>query len=460
MRRTVTYRSATVAVGIATALGLAACSGSSSGGSSPAASGGAPPASQAPGSSPAGASGGTGATAWALTGGDEATFRASFDSWSKANPADKISATFFANDAYKAKVRTALGAGKGPNMIFGWGGGILKAYVDAGQVADLTSTVNGDPALKTRFLPSIAATGIIDGKVYALPNNGMQPVVLYYNKDLFTKAGVQPPTTMDDVNALIPKFKAMGVAPFSLAGQSKWPDLMWEEYLVDRVGGPQVFDNIAANQANAWSDPSVIAANTKIQDLVKAGAFAKGFSSITADSNADLALLYSGKAAMLLQGAWNYPALKTANPSFLKDGKLGWIAFPAVTGGKGDPADVAGNPANFWSLSSKASAGSTTSATNYLKNGLMDDAYVDALLAGGSVPPVAGLDAKIAKTADPEWLSFIYQLANKAPHFQLSWDQALSPAQADALLTNLDKLFLLQITPQQFSTNMNATIGK
>ena len=265
---------------------------------------------------------------------------------------------------------------------------------------------------------------------------------------------------MDDVDALIPKFKAMGVAPFSLAGQSKWPDLMWEEYLVDRVGGPQVFDNIAANQANAWSDPSVIAANTKIQDLVKAGAFAKGFSSITADSNADLALLYSGKAAMLLQGAWNYPALKTANPNFLKDGKLGWIAFPAVTGGKGDPADVAGNPANFWSLSSKASAGSTTSATNYLKNGLMDDAYVDALLAGGSVPPVAGLDAKIAKTADPEWLSFIYQLANKAPHFQLSWDQALSPAQADALLTNLDKLFLLQITPQQFSTNMNATIGK
>ena len=194
MRRTVTYRSATVALGIATALGLAACSGSSSGGSSPAASSGAPPASaQAPGSSAAGASGGTGATAWALTGGDEATFRASFDSWSKANPADKISATFFANDAYKAKVRTALGAGQGPNMIFGWGGGILKAYVDAGQVADLTSTVNGDPALKTRFLPSIAATGIIDGKVYALPNNGMQPVVLYYNKDLFTKAGVQPP---------------------------------------------------------------------------------------------------------------------------------------------------------------------------------------------------------------------------------------------------------------------------
>jgi raffinose/stachyose/melibiose transport system substrate-binding protein len=31
----------------------------------------------------------------------------------------------------------------------------------------------------------------------------------------------------------------------------------------------------------------------------------------------------------------------------------------------------------------------------------------------------------------------------------------LSPSQADALLTNLDRLFLKQITPQQFSANMN-----
>ena len=42
----------------------------------------------------------------------------------------------------------------------------------------------------------------------------------------------------------------------------------------------------------------------------------------------------------------------------------------------------------------------------------------------------------------------------------MSWDQALPPAQATALLSNLDQLFNKQITPQQFSDNMNKTIGQ
>jgi raffinose/stachyose/melibiose transport system substrate-binding protein len=48
----------------------------------------------------------------------------------------------------------------------------------------------------------------------------------------------------------------------------------------------------------------------------------------------------------------------------------------------------------------------------------------------------------------------------QAPNFQQSWDQALSPAQAETLLNNIDQLFLLKITPEQFATAMNATIGK
>jgi raffinose/stachyose/melibiose transport system substrate-binding protein len=403
--------------------------------------------------------GGT-ATAWALTGGDEATFRASEKEWNAGHADQQVKFTYYANDAYKQKIRTAVGAGDPPTLIFGWGGGILKSYIDAGQIADLSEDVKKDPALSSRFLPSIAATGILDGKTYALPNNGMQPVLIFYNKDVFAKVGVQPPKTWDELMALVPKFKDAGIAPFALGGQSKWPNLMWEEYLVDRIGGPEVFDAIAAGKPDAWSHPAVLEANRKIQELVDAGGFVKGFSSIAADSNADAALVYTGRAAMVLQGSWNFPAIKTARPDFVKSGKLGYMPFPAVTGGKGDPANVAGNPANFWSISAKASAGQKAAALAYLKDGLLNDSYVDALLKGGSVPGVTGIESKLAGTEDPAYLNEVYKMAKDAPHFQLSWDQALSPAQADALLTNLDQLFLKQITPEQFSANMNATIGK
>jgi raffinose/stachyose/melibiose transport system substrate-binding protein len=57
-------------------------------------------------------------------------------------------------------------------------------------------------------------------------------------------------------------------------------------------------------------------------------------------------------------------------------------------------------------------------------------------------------------------LKFVYASVKDAPHFQQSWDQALPPNQADALLTNLDRLFLKEITPKQFSDNMNAAAQK
>jgi len=397
---------------------------------------------------------------WGLTGGNQPVLQKSVDAWNKAHPEGAIKLDFFANDAYKTKVRTAVGAGQGPTFIYGWGGGVLKSYVDAGQVADLSDFVKDNPDVKSRYLPSVLKNGMIDGKTYALPNNNVQPVVLYYNKEVFDKVGAQAPRTWDELMALVPKFKAAGVAPFSLGGQSKWPDLMWLEYLVERIGGPEVFANIAANKPGAWSDPAVKEALTKIQELVDAGGFINGFSSIAADSNADQALLYTGKAAMILQGGWIYQGLKKDAADFVSSGKLGYTTFPSVSGGKGDPANVVGNPSNFWSISSKATDSQKKAALEYVKSGMFTDADTQALIDSGAVPVTTGIEGKLAASPDKDFLSYVYGMAKNAPSFTLSWDQALSPAQGDAMLANLDQIFLKKITPEQFVSTMNATIGK
>jgi raffinose/stachyose/melibiose transport system substrate-binding protein len=260
--------------------------------------------------------------------------------------------------------------------------------------------------------------------------------------------------------ALVPKFKEAGIAPFSLGGQSKWPDLMWLEYLVDRIGGPEVFANIAANKPDAWSDPAVVEALTKIQELVDAGGFVNGFSSIAADSSADQALLYTGKAAMILQGGWIYQGMKKDAGDFVTSGKLGFTTFPTVEGGKGDPANVVGNPSNFWSISSKATDAEKKAALSYVKDGMFTDANVQDLINSGAVPVVQGIESKLEASPDKEFLTHVYGMAKNAPDFTLSWDQALSPGQGDAMLTNLDQIFLKKITPEQFVSTMNATIGK
>jgi raffinose/stachyose/melibiose transport system substrate-binding protein len=398
------------------------------------------------------------ASAWIISGVTEKAFDNSFDSWNADHPDQKFATQSFANDPYKQKIRTAVGAADAPTLIYNWGGGVLRSYVEAGSVDDL-SDLAADPAVKDRFLPSVAAVGQVDGKTYAVPNNGVKPVMIYYNKDLFAKIGAQPPSTWGELMALVSRFKAAGISPFAVAGQPKWPLLPWFAYLVDRVGGPEVLNGIVANKPDGWSDPAVLQANRMIQDLVNQDGFIKGFASISTDSGADVALLYTGKAAMTLGLPATYQTIKTGDAKFVGDGKLGYFPFPAVEGGKGDPADVVGNPSNYWSISAAATPREKQVARDYIKNNLLNDQYATDLLAAGNVPPVAGIDDAIATSSDPDYFRTVYDVTAKAPNFQLSLDQALSPAQGDALLTNLQQVFLGQMTPEQFSAAMNATIG-
>ncbi|HMR48436.1 MAG TPA: extracellular solute-binding protein [Arachnia sp.] len=400
---------------------------------------------------------GAGATAWALTGGSEEAFRASFDRWNQANPDATVTAEWFANDAFKEKIRTAVGSGNAPNLIFSWAGGTLADYVANGSVVDITADV---AALQDKVLPSVLANGQIDGKTYAVPNNQSQPAVLFSNLEVLRSAGVDGvPATYDELLVAVEKLKAAGVTPIALAGQSKWPELMYIQYLTDRIGGPEVFQRILDGEPGAWSDPAITEALTKIQELVDAGAFGDAFGSVAADGGADTALVHTGKAAMILQGAWVFPDFLNNAADFVAAGDLGFANFPAVEGGAGDASNIVGNPANFWSVSAAAPEAAQKTATGYLAAEIYSDAMVDDLLSVGAVPPVIGIEDEIAAADNPEFLGFVYSMVRDASHFQLSWDQALPADQGQALLDNLSSIFLGQSTPEQFVDAMNATLG-
>ncbi|MFJ3308405.1 extracellular solute-binding protein [Streptomyces sp. NPDC086549] len=385
---------------------------------------------------------------WALT--DQTILKESVDAYNKDHPDQKITLRLFANDDYKQKLRVAFGANQAPDLFFSWGGGALDDYVEAHKV-DAVTDAQVD---LLRFTPSVLKSATFDSQVYGVPANGLAPVVLYYNKKVLKDAGVQPPKTYDDLLAAVKKLKGDGVTPISLAANSKWPTLMYLEYLLDREGGSTVFDRIASGDPAGWKDPAVTAANTRLQELAKAGAFGDNASSVNYDQGASTALLYTGKAGMELMGTWEYANLVKAAPDFVKK-DLGYVAFPSLSGGKGDPKSIAGNPSNFLSLNSASKHKSA--ALTYLKNYVMNDDQIDAYLAAGSVPPVNGLDSKLAsaKSDDKAWLTFVYKLVQNSPTFQLSWDQALPSDQADPLLTNVDKSFLRQIKPEEFGTNMS-----
>lgn len=436
-----------IALGAGAAVGLSACGGNSG------------PSKAAGGASAGGAAKGS-ATYWYLTVDPGERIRTNtVKRFNAANPKTQIKATAFQNDAYKTKIKTAIGAGQSPTIIWGWGGGGLKSYVDANQVEDLTDWFAQNSAVKDRLFPSSFGAATVGGKIYAMPCETVAPIVLFYNKTALEKANAQPPTSWGDIMDLVPKLNAKGIAPFSLAGQSRWTNMMWLEFLFDRIGGSEVFQAVFDGEKDAWSNPASIQGLTEMQKLIKANGFIKGFSSITADNNADQALLYTGKAAMMLHGSWTYGSMAEQGGDFVKGGHLGYMNFPPVDGGKGDPSDTVGNPGQYLSISAKASDAEKAIAKKFFATQVLSDAENKEWIAAGAIPIVNGTDSLLAGSKDEAWLKFIYSAASGAKVFAQSWDQALSPTAAETLLDNIAKLFQLSISPQKFAANMNAVIG-
>jgi raffinose/stachyose/melibiose transport system substrate-binding protein len=439
-------------LGVPVSVALAACS--SSGPSQAGAGGGG-------GGGASGGSGGSGsATYWFLSGQPQQKIREDAVKAFNTTGNGTISYTEFQNDAYKTKIKTALGAGQGPTIIWGWGGGGLRSYVQDNLVEDLTPWFQQNADVKNRLFPSSFGAATINGKIYAMPCETVQPIILFYNKKVFDDAGLQPPQSWGDLMDLVPKFNAKGVAPLSLGGQSLWTNMMWLEFLFDRIGGPDVFGAVFNGEKNAWSNPLAIKALTECQNLIKANGFIKGFASITADSNADQALLYTGKAAMMLHGSWTYASMKQDGGDFVTGGHLGWMNFPPVEGGKGDPSDTVGNPGQYLSISAKATDEQKTVAKKFFADGVLTDAEVKGWIDTGGVPIVKSASSQLSSSDDADFLKFVYDVSSKAKVFAQSWDQAMSPTAATTLLDTIGKLFALSISPQQYADTMNGVIGK
>ena len=404
-----------------------------------------------------GDSAGSAPNAWVLNGGVWPVVEEDFEAWNEENPEEAFEVDSFANDIYKERIRTAVGSGEAPSLIVGWAGGTLLEYVDHGYVEDITEQTE---ELRDRLIDSVADNGEVDGSTYAVPMNNVQPVVLYFNQAVFDGAGIEVPETWDELLEAVETFNEQDVYPFSLAGGSRWPMLMWASYLTDRIGGPEAFEAVMEGEPDAWSDPAIIEALEKVQELVDVGAFDPNFASVDADQNEDAQLLADGQAAMVLQGSWVYSRMLEDVPDFVESGNFGSTTFPEVEGGEGNPANIVGNPANFWSVSSDASEEEQEAAFDYLSEHLFNEDYVEGMLETGNIPPLEDLGEQIAETDEEEFLGFAYDMVREAPSFQLSWDQAVDPSQEQPLLENLELVFLGEQSPEEFAEAMNATQGQ
>ncbi|NDK31632.1 ABC transporter substrate-binding protein [Nesterenkonia haasae] len=423
MSRHLTLRTGTAGVAVASLLTLSACGG-----------------------------GADGASAWILTGGGWPAIEDDLERFGEEHEAE-IDVEALENDAYKQQIRTAVGSGDAPTLIMSWTGGALLEYVEQERIVPLDGNT-GD--LENRVYDSVWQNGVVDDTVYAVPLNDVQPVVMYYNQEVLDEHGLSIPETWSDVETIIDTLDDVeDVDAFSLAGGSVWPAFMWLAYLTDRHGGEEAFQAVVEGEEGAWDHESIIWALETIQELGEDG-FIGDYNAVDAGQNEDAQLLADGRAAFLLQGSWVYATINQDFPEFADSGNFGFTEFPVLEEGDGDPSNIVGNPANFWSVSSDASEDEQQVAFDYISEHLYNDETVDEMLDAGSLPPLNDIEDRIAGTEAEDFLGFADELVDNANHFQLSWDQAISPSEEQAFGDNLAGILQGNITPQEFVDSMNA----
>ncbi|MFF1283053.1 ABC transporter substrate-binding protein [Streptomyces sp. NPDC058299] len=353
---------------------------------------------------------------------------------------------------YQQKLQTIINTPQAPDVFFNWGGGSIQPFVKAGLLMPLDDFVKKDPNLDDKFLPAVYNSAVIDGKPYGIPMRGTQPVLLFHNKDVLDKAGVERPATWTQLIDAVRKLKSQGTTPIALGGGDQWPTLMWFEYVYDRVAGPRLFQKALDGDKDAWASADSRKALGMLRELVDAGAFGKNYDSVKYTNGASPALVAQGKAGFELMGSWYYAQQQQDAKDFAAKG-LGYSSFPAVPGGKGDPSDVVGNTNNFYSVLKKTEH--PEAVARFLKL-MYSDQFVKAQLAIGNLPTTTNTPQFLGTSASPAYSRFQYGLVAKAKSFQLSWDQAFPPSAMTPIHQAVQQFFDGQLDTDGFIKAMQA----
>jgi raffinose/stachyose/melibiose transport system substrate-binding protein len=404
-----------IAVLLATASVLfSACGGASSSPSASSPASAAPPASgTAPSTEPTSAAPVT-INWWHITTDKvgKPLFQSIADAYTKDHPNVTIKITVLENEAFKAKL-TATAPADYPDLFQSWGGGTMAAQADAGLLQDITAAV---APWKDTINPGAMSIYAYNGKQYGVPwDMGMMGV--WYNKDLFSKAGISaPPATWDDFLADVSKLRASGVAPLAIAGKDKWPSMHLWTYLVLRIGGADALQQMI--QSGNYNTDACTKAGEQVLALNKLDPYQAGYASAT--YNDEAAAVGNGKAAMEVMGQWA-PAVEndqSADKKGLGD-KLGWFPFPSVAGGAGAATDGIGG-GNGVAVKKDA----PPEAIDFVKFFVSTDNANKLNQSGIGMSPVNGTGDTIT---DPN-LKAVLAGRDQAKFIQLYLDQAVPPS--------------------------------
>ena len=241
-------------------------------------------------------------------------------------------------EQYATKIAAELATNNPPDIFYTWAAGRLKSFVGSGKLYPINEILDKDTEWKSRFLPGMFDSVTFDGKIYAVPGE-QNAAALFYNVEIFQQYGLQPPQTYEDLKNVIKVLNENDIVPIAMGNQDPWVGAILCEYVFNRIGGNEPFDNIVEGKGT-FEDESYIEGGRILQELVSLNAFPKGFNGMSYPDGNNL--FTRGKAGMVCMGSWIVGEIY-GKDSLVKD-KVDIIKFPTMEKGKGNADTWLGQP--------------------------------------------------------------------------------------------------------------------
>jgi ABC-type glycerol-3-phosphate transport system substrate-binding protein len=219
---------------------------------------------------------------------------------------------------YDRLARAAIASGE-PVGLLTIDGQQVGGWAHDGLLADL----GADPALApvlTRVPKQFQIGGPGDTGIRAFPlavTRGVHTTGMYYNRAILQEAGLEPPTTIADMRAMVKPLAALGVAPLVHCSG----DVFFNQILItwvlpmiaERSGDPVAFAESTVKGDVRYDSPEWTEAFETIADLRASGVLLDG--SGATDYATMQQLMLQGRAAMTFNGTWLLALLQGGTPT-------------------------------------------------------------------------------------------------------------------------------------------------
>jgi raffinose/stachyose/melibiose transport system substrate-binding protein len=259
----------------------------------------------------------------------------STDAWIK-DMKDKFNITIdmqnVPTDQYESAVKTKLAANDLPDLMMTHAINkdmiMYKVKIDENQFLDLS-----DLSSVGEYLPAVITDRKNNKakKLFYVPTS-TNTLGVIYNKKVFKDNGIAVPTNLDEFNAASDKLKAAKIIPISGGFKDSWTT-----QIINFIAFGQYVNTKDMNIRIKLADGSMKYADLK-DDVTKVmkvqldwrdkGYYPKDF--LGTDINVASAMVGTGKAAMLINGSWQYKAVQDADPK----AEIGYFSLPLNAAGE------------------------------------------------------------------------------------------------------------------------------